>query len=56
MTTKNVNALLPEPLYERLRRVAFERRESMSAVIRQALEAWLPDEEEAAQPGSKKAG
>ena len=60
MTTKNLNALLPEPLYKRLRRAAFEHGESMSSVVRQALEAWLPnlerDEPEAAQADSRKAG
>lgn len=35
---------LPEDLYERLRREAFERRMSQSAIITAALEAWLKKE------------
>lgn len=39
--TKNVNALLEDAQYERLRRAAFETRRSMTDILREALEDWL---------------
>lgn len=39
--TKNVNALLDDAQYERLRTVAFGTRRSMTDILREALEDWL---------------
>jgi hypothetical protein len=39
--TRNVNALLQDPQYERLRQAAFESRRSMTDILREALEDWL---------------
>lgn len=38
---KNVNALLEEDQYERLRKAAFDSRRSMTDILREALEDWL---------------
>lgn len=46
--TKNVNALLDDAQYERLRKVAFETRRSMTDIIREALGDWLTRHEAAA--------
>jgi hypothetical protein len=45
--TKNVNALLEDPQYERLRTAAFEVRRPMTDIIREALEDWLKRHEAA---------
>jgi len=42
---KRITVDLEEPLYERLRKAAFDRHEPVSAAIREALEAWLAPEE-----------
>jgi Ribbon-helix-helix protein, copG family len=39
--TRNVNALLEDAQYERLRRAAFETRRPMTDILREALEDWL---------------
>jgi hypothetical protein len=39
--TKNVNALLEDTQYERLRKAAFETRLAMTEILREALEDWL---------------
>lgn len=39
--TKNVNALLEDGQYERLRKAAFETRPPMTDILREALEDWL---------------
>ena len=41
---KNVNALMDEDTYERLRRAAYETRKSMSLIIREALALWFEQE------------
>lgn len=46
---KRITVDLEDPLFERLRKAAFDRRESMSDIIRKALEATLPPEEGAAE-------
>lgn len=38
---KNVNALMDEVTYERLRTASFETRKSMSEIIREALALWF---------------
>lgn len=38
---KNVNALLEDVQYERLRKAAFEERRAMTDILREALEDWL---------------
>ena len=40
-----VNYWLPEALYERLRREAYESHESASAIVREALEVRLAERE-----------
>ena len=42
---KRITIDLDEALYERLRKAAFDRHESVAASVRVALEAWLPPEE-----------
>lgn len=37
---------LDEPLYEQLRKAAFDRHESVSAALREALKAWLPEDKD----------
>lgn len=39
--TKNVNALLDDAQYERLRTAAFKTRQAMTEILREALEDWL---------------
>ena len=39
--TRNVNALLEDAQYERLRTAAFEVRRPMTDIIREALDDWL---------------
>ncbi len=39
--TKNVNALLDEDQYERLRQAAFVTHRPMTDILREALEDWL---------------
>ena len=39
--TKNVNALLDDAQYERLRKMAFKMRRPMTDILREALEDWL---------------
>ena len=39
--TKNVNALLEDDQYERLRKAAFRARRAMTDILREALEDWL---------------
>ena len=46
--TKNVNALLDDAQYERLRKVAFKTRRAMTDILREALEDWLTRHEAAA--------
>ena len=41
MAKKNVNALMEDELYERLRKVAFEDRRAMTDILREALVDWL---------------
>jgi hypothetical protein len=45
---KRITVDLEDGLYQRLRRAAFDREESVSEAIREALVAWLPgpDQEE----------
>jgi predicted DNA-binding protein len=43
--TRNVNALLEDTQYERLRRAAFETRRPMTDILREALEDWLDHHE-----------
>jgi predicted DNA-binding protein len=40
---KNVNALLPDKLYERLRLAAFTGHRPMTDILREALEKWLDE-------------
>jgi hypothetical protein len=42
---KNVNALMDEATYERLRTASFETRKSMSEIIREALSLWFHQRE-----------
>jgi Ribbon-helix-helix protein, copG family len=42
---KNVNALMDEVTYERLRGASFETRKSMSEIIREALALWFEKRE-----------
>ena len=42
---KRITIDLDETQYERLRKAAFDRHESVAASVRVALEAWLPPEE-----------
>jgi Ribbon-helix-helix domain len=51
MMTKNVNTLLEDAQYERLRRAAFETRRPMTDILREALEDWLSRYEE--EPGKR---
>jgi hypothetical protein len=46
---KNVNALMDEATYERLRTASFETRKSMSEIIREALALWFEAEREDAR-------
>ena len=39
--TKNVNALLEDDQYERLRQAAFDTRRPMTDILREALQDWL---------------
>lgn len=39
--TKNVNALLDDAQYERLREAAFKMRRPMTDILREALADWL---------------
>jgi ribbon-helix-helix CopG family protein len=39
--TKNVNALLDDAQYERLRKAAFESHRPMTDILREALAVWL---------------
>ena len=39
--TKNVNTLLDDVQYERLRKTAYETRRAMTDILREALEDWL---------------
>jgi len=43
---------LPEDLYERLRRAAFDRRISQSAIITMALEEWFKEAGDLGMPPS----
>jgi hypothetical protein len=42
---KRITVDLDETLYERLRKAAFDRHESVAASVRAALEAWQPPQE-----------
>jgi Arc/MetJ-type ribon-helix-helix transcriptional regulator len=37
---KRITVDLPEPLYEWIRKAAFDHHESVSAAVRRVLEAW----------------
>jgi hypothetical protein len=43
---RNVNALMDDATYERLRMASFETRKSMSEIIREALALWFKRREE----------
>jgi predicted transcriptional regulator len=46
MTSRVLEARIPEELADRLNRIAGEREVSPSSVVERALSAWLADEEE----------
>jgi hypothetical protein len=44
---RNVNALMDDATYERLRAASFETRKSMSEIIREGLALWFQQREAA---------